>query len=354
MECVICFENVSKNNIILCNNKNWCSSKICHDCAIMMLHFSENQRNENIQAFSLPKCPECLNEYTVSSFKEPNHSDIYISLCKDFIKNNIIFNMEKVQQKEQKELKNIIQKENEQMIKNVRAKRLEFIEKSYPEVVKEVIKIALKSKLSSVKSANLKKIKRITRLVPCFNSFCKGKLNSHGTCSECSTHYCLKCDKKRDKINHICLKEDIETKEYMKNVITCPTCKVPVEKINGCNYITCALCRTNFSYTTGVSTVSGNHDKLIIRLKEKNFNDILEAIKDQELKYNVLLKFLKLEPEYVNKTTVKTPLQYEKYIQQQSFIKSLNEIKAVLYKEYDDTKNISYPTINQIQTKFNL
>jgi hypothetical protein len=262
--------------------------------------------------------------------------------------------MEKVQKMEQITVKKLIKDENDKMTREIRQKRLAFIENSYPIVVKEIIKIALKSKLNSVKNSNVRKIAKNQKFTACFSPFCNGKINSLGACNTCSTNYCLQCDKKRDKKDHTCLKEDLETKEFMSKVITCPTCKVPVEKISGCNYITCALCRTNFSYTNGAATVAGNHDRTFLRLKERNFNDILDAVRNESFKHSVITKFLRLQPEYITKSQVKTPFVYEKYIVSQSLIHRINEVKAILYTEYDKEKTITYATLNQLQKKFNL
>ena len=46
-------------------------------------------------------------------------------------------------------------------------------------------------------------------------------------------------------------------------MVECPKCKVKVEKIDGCDAITCAVCNTNFWYTTGEEGDAGNHGKFV-------------------------------------------------------------------------------------------
>eukprot|EP00004_Rigifila_ramosa_P026485 TRINITY_DN8269_c0_g1_i2.p1 TRINITY_DN8269_c0_g1~~TRINITY_DN8269_c0_g1_i2.p1 ORF type:complete len:396 (+),score=81.60 TRINITY_DN8269_c0_g1_i2:91-1278(+) len=42
--------------------------------------------------------------------------------------------------------------------------------------------------------------------------------------------------------------------EYMKSIgKCCPTCKTGVEKLSGCNRMTCLLCKTNFCWTCGIA-----------------------------------------------------------------------------------------------------
>ena len=46
-------------------------------------------------------------------------------------------------------------------------------------------------------------------------------------------------------------------------MVKCPSCGVNVEKGEGCDAITCAVCKTNFWYTTREKGVAGNHGKFV-------------------------------------------------------------------------------------------
>lgn len=86
----------------------------------------------------------------------------------------------------------------------------------------------------------------------CFTNACTGVLDSKGECSICDTEYCLSCEKEKG-ITHTCKKEDVESVSYMKNAPQCPCCKIRCEKTEGCNHMTCANCKHEFSYTSSLS-----------------------------------------------------------------------------------------------------
>ena len=83
----------------------------------------------------------------------------------------------------------------------------------------------------------------------------------------------------------------------------CPECKTPIEKSEGCNFMTCAICKTSFSILSGLRDTHGSHNKdvklnsldkykLSIQFKDKYSAEIIEKIieleKNEPKKYNTI------------------------------------------------------------------
>ena len=59
---------------------------------------------------------------------------------------------------------------------------------------------------------------------------------------------------------------------YINGLTACPKCKTKIEKGEGCMAITCAVCNTNFWYSTGEKGNAGNHGQSIhvkLKMQEK-------------------------------------------------------------------------------------
>ena len=84
----------------------------------------------------------------------------------------------------------------------------------------------------------------------CPSEECNGLINSEYVCGACQLELCEKCRRPMNP-SHKCLKDDIATtKELAKNTKACPSCAVPVFKIDGCDQMWCTGCKTAFSWTT--------------------------------------------------------------------------------------------------------
>jgi hypothetical protein len=156
----------------------------------------------------------------------------------------------------------ISQKEIMERIKN---ERKNFMQNHISKAINLTIKIALKKKLDSINSSNKKIVKsqadKSNRR--CIISSCNGILNKTDSalcCILCDNKFCLKCEKLLAG-THTCKKEDIESIDFISSLVKCPKCSLPVQKSDGCNYMTCAVCNTHFDYITGQPTDVGNHGK---------------------------------------------------------------------------------------------
>jgi len=200
-------------------------------------------------------CPRdsCIGVYDKKSleFLDREYFDKYKILIYNHYKSSKNTEIEKI--KKEREVHRLMKEEREK-----------FFLDSMPATVLKVANIAFSSKLKKLTKIQVKReseySSRISRV--CFNLFCKGFIKPDMTCSKCSTVFCKDCEEPK-KENHTCKKDVLESLKIIKNMIECPKCKVRVEKIDGCDAITCAVCNTNFWYTTGEAGESGNHGKFI-------------------------------------------------------------------------------------------
>jgi len=93
---------------------------------------------------------------------------------------------------------------------------------------------------------------------------CRGFLSQAWKCGTCGTHVCPKCRVPKACKNdeaHVCKKEDIATAELLtKDTKPCPSCAVPIFKIEGCDQMWCVECHTPFSWRTGMPVTGVIHN----------------------------------------------------------------------------------------------
>ena len=84
---------------------------------------------------------------------------------------------------------------------------------------------------------------------------CRGYLSSVWKCGICDIWVCSKCHipkNGKEDIEHICEPGLVETAKLLqKETKACPSCSVPIYKIEGCDQMWCTQCKTPFSWKTG-------------------------------------------------------------------------------------------------------
>ena len=74
---------------------------------------------------------------------------------------------------------------------------------------------------------------------------------------------CPKCEKGEDVPyhKHVCKPDDIESAKFLRHEARpCPTCGVPISKIDGCDQMWCVNCKTAFSWLTGLVETGRVHN----------------------------------------------------------------------------------------------
>lgn len=85
----------------------------------------------------------------------------------------------------------------------------------------------------------------------CPISGCVGVIEDKWSCSICSTKICMKCMVPLEKNEHICNENDLASVKLLReDTKPCPSCRVRVFRIHGCNQMWCTNCNTAFNYNT--------------------------------------------------------------------------------------------------------
>ncbi len=265
--CLICLSDVGQ--YISCHDPK-CKSIVCHDCAKDYVTHSANENR-------LPQCPgdECKNLFLLSSIRKLGDKKIeklYEKACYGYFMN-----------KSKEEIDDHVIYQN--MIDKIRKERKDFIRGEFSAAISLVIDVALGTKLNKINKNNksfgvIKESKRT-----CMVSYCNGKLDENMECIKCENKFCKDCEKSLNRNgDHVCKPEDIEGVKSINAFVRCPTCNIPVQKSQGCNAITCAVCNTNFDYISGEKCSAGNHGASVM-FELNDYNILSNIYKDVYTKY---------------------------------------------------------------------
>jgi hypothetical protein len=205
-ECAVCYEP----------NKTWivcsCGVHVCTECQ---------------ERSTFPKCLQCSKLFTKSFWTSQNQAHLYLKIQKPW-------EMQTLWDREQKLLENTQQfVEWEDTITKLK-KQLRFgLTPTFP------------PKPSAVLTTGA--------MFPCPSAECRGYCNTKGECGTCKKLTCVNC---RDMIfeevkKHKC-KEDVlaSLKLIETESKPCPSCKVGIQKSQGCSHMFCTFCRTHFDWNT--------------------------------------------------------------------------------------------------------
>lgn len=280
-DCLICFCPIEENEQSYGCSNDKCVTQICEDCLV-------NYINHSFDKKLIPKCinDNCKSYYTISCLKNLSNDNKkkYYNCCLKFF----------IDEKGD-DVKNDL--EEKVIIERLRKEKIKFIKDRFPKAIALVVDSTFTNKLNKLEKAKKKKIQdeisKSKRL--CMNLFCNGHLNDDFICMTCSTEFCKTCEVKLTK-NHKCDTNVIDSLNMIKNMVKCPNCYLPIEKSQGCNFMTCANCNTNFCYSDGTVSAAGNHGQnTAVVLHEKyRLTDIYHG--DNQEIINFLLMISNYEP----------------------------------------------------------
>lgn len=251
MYCSICYYTIesTEKHFKCMNNEKSCNSITCQDCLKAYINHIHDEK------LSLVKCPDNNCKYEIL------YSAIVSSEDRDMVKKyeQICFS------RLEKEYKNeaVIDINRKKIIEKIRNERHEFMNKTFPKSILYVINNSFSSKLNKIKRDNFKHIDELKKKKnpKCPNIYClNGILDDSNNCIVCFDSFCKKCDQKL-KDGHECDENELKTKEMLQKIIKCPNCSTTIFRSEGCNHMTCAVCKTMFLYTTGEKSNSGSHNK---------------------------------------------------------------------------------------------
>ena len=293
MNCIICFSPIKEK---YCCSDQKCKDFFCQDCMIDLIEFCVGEK-------MLPKCPsrDCTSYLTMTNMTHlPKDLMLkYYQLCLDYFL---------------KDQGNVIEKQIQEkaLLKKHCEDRQKFIKEEFPEGISLMASIAFKPKLKRLEKQKAKVLKEQVKLRSCMNSTCAGYLEDL-ICTICQTEFCKRCEKTVDQ-NHTCKQEDLDSVNFVQGLINCPGCGHRVFKNEGCDSISCSICQTNFSYSTGEK---GGHGSLNVKIavnveqRYKLSNTFKTKIPSSCLKR--LLQLESLEPKVISKDIMLVPVK--KYIE---------------------------------------
>jgi len=93
---------------------------------------------------------------------------------------------------------------------------------------------------------------------PCPRDDCNGYVGDRWKCGLCKQKVCSQCHQSKiskkspDYTPHVCDDDEVKTAQILsKDTKPCPSCKVPITYISGCDQMWCPVCHTAFSWKTG-------------------------------------------------------------------------------------------------------
>lgn len=275
MDCCICFTPTSTS--VTCSNRI-CSATICYKCICDMIAFCTQNY------YQMPACPaqNCEGEYLYSVIKpalSPEFEQQYENICSKHLERDGDDADEKSRRKALKA----------DMIQQLRQQNRQIIA-TFPPAISRIITLGgLEPRYKAILVANETfrtgiVAGTIVPLSPCLAMMCKGSMVENGSslkCDKCGLIMCSECGNlKTDP--HICKQEDIESKKVLKSIIKCPTCNVPTTKGEGCKFVTCPMCNTNFHSDTGEMTRSGGHSRPL-KFKTYKLTDLSDNLEVKRL-----------------------------------------------------------------------
>lgn len=292
-ECIICFTDID-NRPLFCPK---CNIATCEDCA-------EHLINVFCKEMKIPKCPDvnCGSMLLSSDLvgilnkKSSIMDKMYLSYFSHFS----LSDSDKIVNK-LSDLK---------LLEKIRKERIKYIDNNFPKAVALIAKITFNRTLKNIEKNN-KKIEEKSNMfstIKCTRYGCIGVIRDN-VCTNCEFSFCDKCAKTHNDKNHVCNKDDIETKNMIDNMTKCPNCKLPIFKNEGCNSVTCAVCRTKFNYNEGTLGGHGSHNKVAVEtiFQEKSLISFYKG--DNEDIKTALLMLEGHAPEKPNKKLIIAPLK---------------------------------------------
>lgn len=312
-ECMICYDMFE--NTIKCK----CNSALCSGC------FSEYSQGCYRDKGKLAKCVVCPREYLFECFCEEEPAIEYARILSEFLHKNPDF-QNKV---------NTVTKEK-RLIDQLRQKKAEIFGKM-PAGIKYIIETVLMDKYKDAMKVNLSFVQKQVQKKKCFSGVCPtGNLDTdedgNWICDTCGNTFCRKCEQIMFE-NHTCNKDDLESLQFISQLVHCPSCDAPVQKIDGCSCLTCSMCGTKFSELDGKKTDHGGHnEKLDLKEVKYTLSSEVKGKCEQEI-YDFIKEYESEEPQQPD---------YDVFIPYLDADELSNDEVLALFEHYSIFRNAQY------------
>lgn len=238
--CTVCIEkyNKSTHSRIICK---YCEYNVCSSCCetyLLTVNTAQcmNCRNGWLREF--------LNNNFKKTFLNKTLKDHHKSYLFDIEKSLLPLSMIEVEKQKQINELNALVLIQKQIIIDAQRKMIDLRNDIYR--LHHNINNPIEN--TNVETPELRFIRN------CPQDECRGFLSTQWKCGLCSIWVCPDCNKVKNGKNdteHVCNKDDIETQKVLTlNTKTCPSCAVPIFKIDGCNQMWCTNCHVAFNWNT--------------------------------------------------------------------------------------------------------
>lgn len=248
--CLICFSPI--NGLPVRCGAPQCTAAMCAECASSLIDFSFREE-------IMPRCPNghCRNIILFKNIRSFPQIHKYYEVCmKELLKTK----GDLAQKKANAEI----------MINKLRQERQTFIRDNFPAAVGLVANLAFGSKVNRLEKQKRDKIAETLGSThrTCMNLMCKGLLDENYKCVKCATQFCRECEQ-RFESGHKCDENDRQSIAFIQNMVKCPKCSLPIERSEGCSYMRCSNCGTNFDYNTGKAGGMGNEHNAAVTAQKR-------------------------------------------------------------------------------------
>lgn len=221
MECCVCLETSA--NIVDCK----CNTNICYRCfENYLLTFYETP-------LKTPCCMQCDRQYSIEFIGSIITKKFAKTYFKNLLKKREEIELQRPSVRVQLAIQRLAFQPELDKIKNelreARSKYLSLLSK----------RKQLEERIKSIKIS-------IIRCSKCPD----GNIDmSNMTCYTCKRKHCKTCHMISED-NHTCDTSILDTKKYLEMYVRkCPNCKIPVQKVNGCNHMYCSICKCAFDWS---------------------------------------------------------------------------------------------------------
>lgn len=238
--CIVCVEkfNKSTHKPIVCG---FCEYKACTSCCKAYL-----------LTVNVPQCMNCHREW-LRKFLQDNFTNVFIDKTLKEHHKKYLFDIETsllpnavIELKKRRDI-TVLKTEIAELKDKMKELQLQIYSKQGD------IDIIRNGGERNKQPEENNKISFIRR---CPAENCKGYLSTRWKCELCSINVCKDCHKIKSDDEagneHVCNNDDVETARMISNnTKSCPSCTVPIFKIDGCDQMWCVNCHVAFSWQTG-------------------------------------------------------------------------------------------------------
>jgi hypothetical protein len=233
MNCIEGYNKVSHKKIICC----YCSYDSCHRCVQRYI----------LSQIQDPHCMKCKKIWS-REFIDNQLTKQFINTELKQHRENILFEKEKNLLPDTQDNVRLLhqQEEIEREMKSIEIE-MGRLQQKFDELERQ------RNDINPYCVIPRETIKRIR--IPCITDHCRGFIEetefAYMRCGICSIVICSKCRETYDT-QHKCNPDIIRTIQVLdKETKRCPSCMIPIFKINGCGQMWCTCCHIAFDWKTG-------------------------------------------------------------------------------------------------------